>query len=46
MTYEIRPRARTGADLFNLEVGEFFVCDFDAARFDELERILMENPVD
>jgi|EP00966_Prymnesium_polylepis_P230188 hypothetical protein len=36
----------TGADLFKLEVGEFFVCDFSEERLDELERLLMEEPMD
>lgn len=28
-----------------LNIGEFFVCDFDESAFDELERILREDPV-
>ena len=33
-----------GADLFNLQVGQAFVCDFSHARFKELQDLLLSAP--
>lgn len=36
---------KNGDELFELDVGEFFVCDVDEDGFDELEKILMVPPM-
>ncbi|KAL1499574.1 hypothetical protein AB1Y20_011775 [Prymnesium parvum] len=35
---------RNGADVFKLNVDDFYVCDFDGEKFDELARLLKEPP--